>query len=71
MFQFVVLVVTFPVSTANIKQIFLVLNIVKTRLRNKNEHGFLTDTLMLYIERETTATYSINYITSDFQDIRE
>jgi hypothetical protein len=71
LFQFVVLVVTFLVSAANIKQIFSVLNIVKTKLRNKNEDGFLTDTLMLYIERETTAKYSINYITYDFQDIRE
>jgi hypothetical protein len=51
---------TFPVFATNIKQIFSVFNIVETKLRNKNEDWFLTNALMLYIEIEITAKYSIN-----------
>jgi hypothetical protein len=40
-------------------------------LHNKNEDEFLTDTLLLYIERETTVKYSKNSVRYDFQDLRE
>jgi hypothetical protein len=46
------------------------MNIIKTRLRNKIEDEFLTDSLMLYIEKETGATLNIDSIIDDFWDMQ-
>ena len=46
------------------------MNIIKTRLRNKIEDEFLTDFLMLYIEKEIAATLSIYSIIDDFRDMQ-
>ena len=51
-FRVFILVITLPVSTATIERAFSVMNIVKTRLCNKMEDDFLTDSMLLYIERE-------------------
>jgi hypothetical protein len=61
---------TLPVSTATTERAFLAIKIVKTRIRNKIEDEFLTDSLMLYIEREIVATFSTNSIIDDFQDMK-
>jgi hypothetical protein len=45
------------------------MNIIKTRLRNKIEDEFLTDSLMLYIEKEITTTLSTDLIIDDFWDM--
>jgi hypothetical protein len=42
------------------------MNIIKTRLRNKIDDEFLTDFLMLYIEKEITATFSTDSIIDIF-----
>jgi hypothetical protein len=60
-------VLTLPVSTATTERAFSAMNIVKTRLRNKIEE-FLTDSLMVYIEREVAATISIDSIIDGFRD---
>jgi hypothetical protein len=64
-----VLLLTLPVSTATTERAFSAMNIIKTRLRNKIEDEFLTDSLMLYIEKEIAATLSIDSIIDDFQDM--
>jgi hypothetical protein len=46
------------------------MNIVKTRLRNKMEDDFLTDSLILYIEREIVATFNIDLIINDFGNVK-
>jgi hypothetical protein len=46
------------VSIAITKQAFLVINIVKIRLRYKIEDKFSIESLMLYIEREIVAKFS-------------
>ena len=46
------------------------MNIVKTRLHNKIEDEFLTDSLMLYIEKEIAATFSIDSIIDNFWDMK-
>jgi hypothetical protein len=61
-------VLTLPVSTATSKRAFSAINIVKTRLRNKIKDGFVTDSLMVYIEREVIVTVSIDSIIDDFRD---
>jgi hypothetical protein len=70
-FRVVVLLLTLLVSTATIERVFSIMNIVKTKFRNKIEDEFLTDSLMLYIEREIAATFSIHSIIDDFQDMKE
>jgi len=47
------------------------MNIVKTRLRNKIEDEFMTDSLMVYIEREVSATITIDSIKNDFRDLKK
>jgi hypothetical protein len=65
-----VLLLTLPVSTTTTEQTFSVMNIIKTMLRNKIEDEFLTDSLMLYIEKEIPATLSTDSIIDDFRDMQ-
>jgi hypothetical protein len=67
-FRVIVLVLTLSVSAATTERAFSAMNIVKTRLRNKIEDEFLTDSLMVYIEREVAATISIDSIIDGFRD---
>jgi hypothetical protein len=65
-----VLLLTLPVSTATTERTFSTMNIIKTRLRNKIEDEFLTDSLMLYIEKEIAATLSTDSVIDDFRDMQ-
>jgi hypothetical protein len=65
-----VLLLTLLVSTTTTERAFSVMNIIKTILRNKIEDEFLTNSLMLYIEKEITATLSTNSIIDDFRDMQ-
>jgi hypothetical protein len=69
-FRVIVLLLTLPVSTATTERAFSAMNIVKTRLRNKIEDEFLTDSLILYIEKEIAATLSTDSIIDDFRDMQ-
>ena len=51
------------------KTVFITL--VKTNLRNKMENDFLTDSLMLYIEKDIVSTFSLDSIVDDFEDLKE
>lgn len=47
------------------------MNVIKTNIRNKMEDEFLTDTMMLFIEKfesDIAATISANSIIDDFED---
>jgi hypothetical protein len=59
------LLLTLLVSTVTIEKIFSVMNIIKTRFRNKIEDEFLMSYLMLYIEKEIIATISTDLIIDD------
>ena len=61
---------TFLVSTTTTEQAYSTMNIIKTRLCNKIEDEFLTDSLMLYIKKEIVATLSTNSIIDDFRDMQ-
>jgi hypothetical protein len=69
-FRVIVLVLILPVSTATTEQAFSAMNIVKTRLHNKIEDEFLTDSLMVYIEREVVVAISIDSIIDGFRDLK-
>ena len=62
------LVLTFPISTATTKQALSAMNVIKIDLRNKMEDDFLLDVMMLFIERDFSATISTNSIIDDFED---
>ena len=62
---------TLPVSTTTIERFFLVMRIVKTRLRNKMDDDFLTDTLITYIERDIANKISMESVINDFRDMKE
>ncbi|XP_073153516.1 uncharacterized protein [Henckelia pumila] len=70
-FRVVVLVLTLPVSTATTELSFSAMNIVKTRLRSKMEDDFLSDALMVYIEKEIARNVSIEDIIKDFENLKE
>jgi hypothetical protein len=64
-------VLIFLVSTVTTEQVFLVMNIVDIRLCNKIKYEFLTNFLMVYIEREVDAIISIDSIIDNFQDSKK
>jgi hypothetical protein len=59
------------VSTATTKRVFFTMKIVKIKLINKIEDEFLTNFLMVYIERKVDATISIDSIIDNFQDSKK
>ena len=69
-YRMVRLVLTLPISTATTKRAFS-MKVVKTNLRNKMENDFLTDSLMLYIEKDIDSTFSLDSIVDDFEDLKE
>ena len=51
------LVLTLPISTTTTtEQAFSAMKVVKTNFRNKMENDFLTNSLMLYIEKDIVST---------------
>ena len=70
-YKIIVLVLTLPVSTTTIEQIFSAMRIVKTKLCNKMNDDFLTDTLITYIERDTAKKISMESVIYDFRDMKE
>ena len=65
------LVLTLPVSTATTERAFSAMKLVKTRLRNKMEDGFLRDCLVLYIEKEIAIKITTDSIIDDFNAVKE
>ena len=70
-YRMVRLVLTLLVSTATIKRAFSTMKVVKTNLQNKMENDFLTDSLMLYIEKDIASTFSLDSIIDDFEDLKK
>ncbi|KAL5758514.1 hypothetical protein ACOSP7_021125 [Xanthoceras sorbifolium] len=64
------LVLTLPVSTATTERTFSAMKLVKTPLRSKMEDDFLTDCLVVYIEREIVDTIDLKYIINEFDGIK-
>ena len=62
------LVLTLPVSTASVERAFSAMKIVKSKLRNKMGDEFLSDNLVLYIEKEIADTFSLDSVLDDFND---
>jgi hypothetical protein len=65
------LVVTLPVSTATTERAFSAMKLVKTRLQNKMEDGFLRDCLIIYIEKEIAVEFTTDQLIDDFDAIQK
>ncbi|XP_075645514.1 uncharacterized protein LOC142616575 [Castanea sativa] len=70
-YRIVRLVLTLPISTATTERAFSIMKVVKTNLRNKMENDFLTDSLLLYIEKDMASTFSLDSIIDDFEDLKQ
>ncbi|KAL6211502.1 hypothetical protein ACLB2K_016727 [Fragaria x ananassa] len=70
-YRVIVLVLTLPVSTETTERSFSAMRIVKTRLRNRMDNDFLTNSLLMFIEKEIVEIFDINSIVDDFQDMQE
>ncbi|KAL9666096.1 hypothetical protein QQ045_000418 [Rhodiola kirilowii] len=63
------LVLTLPVSTATTKRAFSAMKIIKTRLRNKMEDGYLSGCMMLHIEKEYVDDIDSETVIDHFESI--
>ncbi|KAL5856403.1 hypothetical protein ACOSQ3_003861 [Xanthoceras sorbifolium] len=64
------LVLTLPVSTATTERAFSAMKLVKTPLRSKMENDFLTDCMVIYIEKEIADTIDLEHIIDEFDCIK-
>ncbi|XP_074573478.1 uncharacterized protein LOC141829900 [Curcuma longa] len=64
------LLVTLPVSTVSAERAFSALKIIKTRLRSKMEDGFLSNSLLIYIEGGIAEKYDYDDIIQDFKNLK-
>ncbi|GJU72034.1 retrovirus-related pol polyprotein from transposon TNT 1-94 [Tanacetum coccineum] len=61
-----ILVLTLSVSTASVERAFSAMKIVKNKLHNKMGDFFLSDNLVLYIEKDIAETFSLDSALDDF-----
>jgi len=65
------LIMTLPISTTTTERYFSAMKIIKNKLRNKMEAGFLTSTMIIYIERDITTSFNSDSIIEDFKSLKE
>jgi len=58
---------TLPVSITTTERYFSAIKIIKNRLRNKMEAGFLAISMILYIERNIATNFSSDSIIKYFK----
>jgi len=58
-------------NSQSTEQAFLVMKIVKTRVRNRIEDDFLANYLIVYIEKEIAERFTIDMIIDNFYFIKE
>ena len=64
------LVLTLLVSTATTKRVFSAMKLLKIRLRNKMEDDFLTDNMIVYIEKKIVRNFTIEMIMDEFYSMK-
>ncbi|XP_021816365.1 uncharacterized protein LOC110758764 [Prunus avium] len=65
------LVLTLPVSTVTTERAFSAMKHIKTVLRNKMEDEYLTDSVIVYIEKELSMDIDSDSIITDFEKLKE
>ena len=64
------LILTLLVSTVTIERAFLVMKVVKNDLCNKMDNEFLTDCIVVYIERDNVEGFDCDSIIDDFYSLK-
>ncbi|KAL4281421.1 hypothetical protein GQ457_03G013840 [Hibiscus cannabinus] len=64
------LVLTLPVSTATCERAFSTMSTVKTTLRNRMEDDFLSDILVVYIEKAIAKRFDLDSLIDDFASMK-
>lgn len=64
------LILTLPVSTTTSERAFSAMKIVKTSLRNKMDDDFLSEYLIVYIEKDIAEKFTIDSIIDDFNSMK-
>lgn len=65
------LILTLPVLTTTTKIAFSTMKIGKTRLYSRMEYYFLTNYLIVYIEKQNDEVFTIDSIIDDFNSMKE
>ena len=65
------LVLTLPVSTSTTERAFSSMKFIKNRLRNKIENEFLTDCMIIYIERDFASSIDNDSIVDEFYSMKK
>ncbi|XP_028082672.1 uncharacterized protein LOC114283994 [Camellia sinensis] len=65
------LVLTLPVSTATSKRAFSAIKLIKSKLRNRIEDGFLASYLITYIEKDIDRGFDVDSIIHAFDIMKE
>ncbi|KAK9675901.1 hypothetical protein RND81_11G039900 [Saponaria officinalis] len=60
------LILTLPVSTATAERAFSAMKLIKTALRNRMEDDYLTDSLIVYVEKGIAKEFDIDSIIDEF-----
>ena len=64
------LVLTLPMSTATCERAFSAMSIVKTTLRNRMEDDFLSDILVVYIEKVLAKKFELDSLIDEFANLK-
>nr|GEV33537.1 zinc finger MYM-type protein 1-like [Tanacetum cinerariifolium] len=64
------LILTLSVSTATSERAFSAMKVCKNRLRNKMSYDFLTDNLMVYIEKEIAENIDSEAVIENFKSLK-
>lgn len=61
---------TLPVSMATTEHVFSIMTIIKARLRDKMKVDFLSDYMIVYIEKENAEEFTTYIIIDDFHSMK-
>ena len=64
------LVLTLPVFTTTTERAFSTMKLLKTRLRNRMEDGFLANNMIVYIKKEIAGNFTIEMIMDEFYSMK-
>ena len=68
--RLICLVLTLPVFTATTERAFSTMKLLKTRLRNRMEDGFLANNMIVYIKKEIAGNFTIEMIMDEFYSMK-
>ncbi|KAK9676664.1 hypothetical protein RND81_11G092200 [Saponaria officinalis] len=65
------LVLTLPISTATAEHAFSAMKLIKSTLRNRMEDDYLSDSLILYVEKEIAKGFDMDSLVDEFASMKD